>query len=88
MLFLHAYGVSHNADYYLPNQDHSNTANLTVVYYDVNGNLTCILTQSLRPLAAKAVSVADLATTCPQSNFSRRPCRNDKRRSLDGHWDW
>ena len=60
-----AFGGSYNSGFYLQNLDPSNTANLTIKYYDVNGNLTCTKTNSIAPLAAKDTWVPDVIPTCP-----------------------
>ncbi len=61
MLFAKMWG-SYNAGYYLMNLDGSNVANLTIKYYDVNGNLTYQASDTLDPHAAKDIWVPDALT--------------------------
>jgi len=51
MLFKKAFGGSYNAALYVQNTDNSNAANLTINYYDTNGNLTCSVNDTLPALA-------------------------------------
>ncbi len=60
MLFANAYGGSYNSGFYLQNIDSSQTANFTIKFFDVNGNLTYVMTDSLGPLAAKDYWVPDV----------------------------
>jgi hypothetical protein len=53
MLFKGAFGGSYNAALYVQNTDDSSAANLTIDFYDTNGNLTCSLNESLPALATK-----------------------------------
>jgi hypothetical protein len=52
MLFKNAYG-SYNSALYVQNVDSSNTANITVKYYDSDGLLKCTRTDTISPLASK-----------------------------------
>jgi hypothetical protein len=52
MLFKGAFG-SYNAAFYVQNTHASNTANLTLQYYDSNGVLNCTKTDTVAPLASK-----------------------------------
>ena len=65
MLFSNAYGGSYNSAFYVQNLDTSQTANLTIKYYDTNGNLTCTKTDSINAMAAKETWVPDVVPACP-----------------------
>jgi hypothetical protein len=62
MLFKGAFGGSYNAAFYVQNTHASNTANLTLQYYDSNGVLNCTKTDTIAPLASKGYWVP--AATC------------------------
>jgi hypothetical protein len=51
MLFKDYYG--YNAAFYIQNVDESNTANITIKYYDNTGTLNCTKTDTVAPLASK-----------------------------------
>ncbi len=53
MLFKDAFGGSYDAAFYLQNTHSSNTANLTIQFYDSAGTLSCTKSDSLAPLASK-----------------------------------
>jgi len=53
MLFKGAFGGSYNAAFYVQNVDESNTANVTIKYYDSNGVLNCTKADTISPLASK-----------------------------------
>jgi len=53
MLFKGAFGGSYNAAFYVQNVDESNTANVTIKYYDNNGVLNCTKADTIAPLASK-----------------------------------
>ena len=62
MLFKGAFGGSYNAAFYLQNTHASNTANVTIKYYDSNGVLNCTKTDTIAALASKGYWVP--AATC------------------------
>jgi len=62
MLFNGAFGGSYNAAFYLQNTHATNTANLTIKYYDSNGVLNCTKADTLAALASKGYWVP--AATC------------------------
>jgi len=62
MLFKGAFGGSYNAAFYVQNVHAANTANITIKYYDNNGNLNCTKTDTLAPLASKGYWVP--SATC------------------------
>ncbi len=53
MLFKDAFGGSYDAALYIQNVDSSNTANVTMRYYNTSGELTCTQTDTIAPLASK-----------------------------------
>ncbi len=53
MLFKDAFGGSYDAAFYLQNTHSSNTANLTIQFYDSAGILSCTKNDSLAPFASK-----------------------------------
>jgi len=53
MLFKNAFGGSYNAAFYIQNVHASNTANVTIKYYDSAGNLNCTVNDTVSPLASK-----------------------------------
>ena len=52
MLFRRAFGGTYNAALYVQNTDPSNTANITIQYYDTSGNPICSHGDSITPLAS------------------------------------
>ena len=62
MLFKGAFGGSYNAAFYLQNVHASNTASVTIKYYDSNGVLNCTKADTIAPLASKGYWVP--AATC------------------------
>jgi hypothetical protein len=52
MLFKNTWG-SYDSAFYLQNTHASSTANLTIQYYDSEGNLSCTKTDRIAPLASK-----------------------------------
>jgi len=62
MLFKGAFGGSYNAAFYVQNVNESNTANITIEYYDNAGNLNCTKADTIAPLASKGYWVP--TTTC------------------------
>jgi hypothetical protein len=61
MLFKKAFGGSYNAALYVQNVDASRTANITIQYYDSNGNLTCSVADSVAPLASGGYWLPDVS---------------------------
>jgi len=53
MLFKNAFGGSYNAAFYIQNIHASNTATITIKYYDSAGNLNCAVNDTISPLASK-----------------------------------
>lgn len=54
MLFKNAFsGGSYKAAFYVQNLDASNTANISIQYYNSAGTLNCTVTDSISPLASK-----------------------------------
>jgi hypothetical protein len=62
MLFKGAFGGSYNAAFYLQNVHESNTANVTIKYYDNGGVLSCTKADAIAPLASKGYWVPSV--TC------------------------
>jgi hypothetical protein len=52
MLFKESFGGLYNAALYIQNVDGSNTANITIKYYDNAGNLSCTMIDTIAPLAS------------------------------------
>ena len=70
MLFKNAYGGSYDAAFYVQNVDTTNTANLTIKYYDSAGALTCTVTgEMVAPLASKGYWLPGLAASCLPDNW-------------------
>jgi len=67
MLFKGAFGGSYNAAFYIQNVHATNTANVTIKYYDNNGNLNCTKTDTLAPLASKGYWVP--SATCDSGSL-------------------
>ena len=61
MLFKGAFG-SYDSAFYLQNTHDTNTASITIQYYDSNGNLNCTKTDTIAPLASKGYWVP--SATC------------------------
>ena len=53
MLFNKSWGGSYNAAFYIQNVNESNSADITIKYYNSNGTLNCTVNDTLAPLAAK-----------------------------------
>lgn len=53
MLFKNAFGGTYNAAFYIQNINSSNTATVTIKYYDETGNLSCTTSDTILPLASK-----------------------------------
>jgi len=53
MLFKDAFGGSYDAAFYLQNTHSSNTANITIQFYDSAGSLSCTKNDTLAPFASK-----------------------------------
>ena len=65
MLFKNAFGGSYDSAFYVQNVDPTNTANLTIKYYDSAGALTCTVTgETIAPLASKGYWLPGLAASC------------------------
>lgn len=56
MLFKNAWG-SYNSEFYLQNLSENNTATLSIKFYDIDGNLSCTLNDTLAKLSSKTYSV-------------------------------
>lgn len=67
MLFNGAFGGSYNAAFYLQNVDTTNTANVTIEYFDSAGTLNCTKTDTLAPLASKGYWVP--TATCDSGSL-------------------
>ena len=52
MLFKDAFGGSYDSALYVQNVNSTNSANITINFYDANGNLTCVRVDSIQPLAS------------------------------------
>ncbi len=50
MLFKNMWG-NYNSALYIQNMDEASSASVTVRFYDTSGNLSCVQTDSLPPLA-------------------------------------
>ena len=66
MLFKNAFGSgSYDAALYIQNVDPTNTANLTIKYYDLAGALTCTVSgETVAPLASKGYWLPGLPRSC------------------------
>jgi hypothetical protein len=53
MLFKKAFGGTYNAAFYIQNVNASNTANVTINYYDESGALSCTVNDTVAALASK-----------------------------------
>ena len=53
MLFKDAFGGSYDSALYIQNLDASNDADVTIKFYDVDGNLSCTLNDTISALASK-----------------------------------
>ena len=53
MLFRDAFGGSYNSALYIQNIDPSNTADVTIQFFDANGDLSCTVNDSISALASK-----------------------------------
>ncbi len=53
MLFKDAYGGSYDAAFYVQNVSSSNTANISIKYYDSAGTLSCTVNDTISALASK-----------------------------------
>lgn len=62
MLFKGSFGGTYNAAFYIQNVSNSNTANVTLRYYDSSGVLHCTKTETISPLASKGYWVP--SATC------------------------
>jgi hypothetical protein len=62
MLFKGAYGGSYNSAFYIQNVHESNTADITITYYDNTGTLNCTKADTLAPMASKGYWVP--SSTC------------------------
>jgi hypothetical protein len=63
MLFKGAYGGTYNAAFYVQNVDAS-MANISIEYYDLAGNLSCTVPDTLAPLASKGYWLPSLSADC------------------------
>lgn len=61
MLFKNAWG-SYNSEFYVQNLNASNAALLSIKFYDIDGNLSCTINDTLAKLSSKIYSVT--AQTC------------------------
>ena len=61
MLFKNAFGGSYDSALYIQNVDPSNTANITIRFYDNNGSQTYSMTDTLSPLASKGYWLPSIA---------------------------
>ncbi len=53
MLFKNAFGGSYDSAFYVQNVDPTNTATISIKFYDSAGNLSCTLPDTVAPLASK-----------------------------------
>ena len=67
MLFNGAFGGTYNAAFYLQNTHASNTANITIKYYNESGLLNCTKTDTIAPLASKGYWVP--SATCDSGSL-------------------
>ncbi|HCR72258.1 MAG TPA: hypothetical protein DIW23_12495, partial [Anaerolineae bacterium] len=67
MLFKDAFGGSYDSAFYIQNVDPSNTANVTIKYYDNNGTLNCTKVDAISPLASKGYWVPTV--TCDSGSL-------------------
>ncbi|MGE5378126.1 MAG: putative glycoside hydrolase [Bacteroidota bacterium] len=61
MLFKGAFGGSYNSAFYVQNVNGSNTASVTIKYYDSSGALNCSVNDTIAPLASKGYWVPNIA---------------------------
>jgi hypothetical protein len=59
MLFKKAWGGSYNAAFYIQNVNDTRATNLTIRYYDSQGNLSCTQNDRVSPLASKGYWVPE-----------------------------
>jgi hypothetical protein len=67
MLFNGAYGGSYNSAFYIQNVHASNSASITMKYYDSTGALNCTRTDTIAPLASKGYWVP--TATCDSGSL-------------------
>jgi len=67
MLFKGAFGGSYDSAFYVQNTHTSNTASITLKYYDSNGVLNCTKTDTIAALASKGYWVP--AATCDSGSL-------------------
>lgn len=53
MLFKNAFGGSYDSAFYVQNLNTSNTANISIKYYDSAGSLSCTVNDTVSPLASR-----------------------------------
>ena len=64
MLFKGAFGGAYDSALYVQNVHASNTASITIKYYDNNGVLSCTKNDTISPLSSKGYWVPALSGTC------------------------
>lgn len=67
MLFNGSFGGTYNSAFYVQNVHVSNTAHITISYYDSSGTLNCTKTDSVLPYASKGYWVP--STTCDSGSL-------------------
>ena len=67
MLFKGAFGGSYNAAFYIQNTHNTNTASITIKYYDSNGVLNCTKADTIAALASKGYWVP--GATCDSGSL-------------------
>jgi LasA protease len=67
MLFKNAFGGSYDSAFYVQNTHASNTANITIKYYDNTGTLNCTKADTVAPLASKGYWVP--SATCDSGSL-------------------
>ena len=68
MLFKNAFGGSYDAAFYVQNVG-ATAATVSIKYYDLNGNLTCTVPDTVAPLASKGYWLPGLPATCLPDNW-------------------
>jgi len=67
MLFKGSFGGSYDSAFYIQNTHESNTANITIKYYDSSGALNCTKADTIAPLASKGYWVPSV--TCDSGSL-------------------
>jgi hypothetical protein len=65
MLFKEAFDITYNSALYIQNVDPSNMANVTITFYDSNGNQVCFHNATIAALASEGFWVPTLLLCAP-----------------------